>query len=48
MMGKVHSIKSDVSRRSCASRAQMDPIAAVMKKLNELNEELDVPEDHFF
>jgi hypothetical protein len=47
-MGEVHSIKSDVSRRSCASSAQMDHVAAAMKKLNELNEELDVPEDRFF
>jgi hypothetical protein len=26
----------------------MNPVAAAMKKLNELNEELDVPEDRFF
>jgi hypothetical protein len=48
MMGEVHSIKNNVSRRSCASSAQMDPVAVAMKKLNELKEELDVPKDHFF
>ncbi|KAE8076485.1 hypothetical protein FH972_015132 [Carpinus fangiana] len=45
MMGKVHSIKDGVSRRSYASSAKMDPIEVAMNKLNELNAELDVPED---
>jgi hypothetical protein len=31
-----------------ASNAQMDLVAAAMKKLKELNEELDVSEDCFF
>jgi hypothetical protein len=48
MIGEVHSIKDDVSRRSCASSAQMDPVEVAIKKLNELKEELDVLEDHFF
>ena len=48
IMGEVHSIKSDVSRRSCAFSAQMDLVAVAMKKLNELKEELDIPEDRFF
>ena len=47
-MGEVHSIKDDVSRRSCASNVQMDPVAFAMKKLNELKAELNVPDDHFF
>jgi hypothetical protein len=48
MIGEVHSIKDDVSRRSCASSAQMDPVEVAIKKLNELKEELDVLEDQFF
>ncbi|KAE7997494.1 hypothetical protein FH972_002126 [Carpinus fangiana] len=48
MMGEVHSIKDGVSRRSCASSAKMNLVEVAMDKFNEINAELDIPEDSFF